>query len=367
MSGANRCVACGLCVPHCPTYRLIESEPDSPRGRVMLIRALAEGTLAPTPELVTHLDRCLVCRACEAVCPAGVAYGELIAGARAFLAQSGQGAKGLARLLPKLLASPLVLESSARLRFRARYPARGKVQGTVALFLGCVGQFADEETLRASIFVLTRLGYEVRVPRGQGCCGAMHRHAGDSARAEALARRNLAAFADGSEAILFCASGCGAQLVEYGRCGEAGAGFARRVVDIVSFLDRGGGWDAVALSPLAETVAVHESCSARNVLRNAADVHRLLRRIPQLEPVPLPGNDQCCGAAGLYFLEQPQLARRLRAAKMPANAHPPRLWVTTNYGCRLWLQRGLREAGHIVKVMHPVVLLARQMGFRGKC
>jgi glycolate oxidase iron-sulfur subunit len=342
----------------------------------MLMRAVAEGRLTvEEPSLLLHLDRCLGCRACEAVCPAGVAYGDLIDQARAFAAEKGRGVTGVARLLPALFASPFLLGLSARVRFREHYPAWGKGRGTVSLFLGCVGQFADAETLRASIFVLSRLGYAVRVPRGQGCCGAMHQHGGDPARAAELAQRNIAAFGGFSplaqEAaewpVLFAASGCGASLVEYGRHGEAGTAFARRALDVVSFLVRAEGWEAIELAPLAETVAVHEPCTARNVLGNAGDVTQLLSRIPGLRLAALPGNDQCCGAAGLYFLRQPEIARRLRAAKMPATLDFPRLVVTTNHGCRLWLQRGLRQAKGRAEVLHPVVLLARQMGFRGKC
>jgi len=396
---ANRCVACGLCLPHCPTYRKTESEADSPRGRVMLMRGLFEGALNAEPGLVSHLDRCLACRTCEAVCPSGVKYGELIDGARALLARGGYRPAGLARWLPGLLSSPALLGLSARLRFRESYPAQGERRGAVSLFLGCAAQLADVETLRASIFVLTRLGYEVRVPRAQGCCGAMHQHGGDPGRAEVLARRNIEAFAaspssrrkpgssgganfldpgfrrdDGGEGalvsgggdlpILFSASGCGASLIEYGRYGEGGEAFARRAADIVSFLAQAPGWDGVEIAPLPETIAVHEPCSTRNVLGNAADSYRLLERIPQAEVVPLPGNDQCCGAAGLYFLSQPEMARRLCEDKVRATEPgSPRHIVSTNYGCGRWLEKGLRQAEVAVEVVHPVVLLAHRMGW----
>jgi glycolate oxidase iron-sulfur subunit len=145
---ANRCVACGLCLPACPTYRKTESEADSPRGRVMLVRGLFEGALDPGPNLVEHLDRCLACRACEAVCPSGVKYGELIDGARAELARAGHRPTGLARWLPGVLASPLLLGLAGRVRFRACYPARGARRGTVSLFLGCVSRLIDISGVR---------------------------------------------------------------------------------------------------------------------------------------------------------------------------------------------------------------------------
>ncbi len=376
---ANRCVACGLCVPLCPTYRKLESEADSPRGRVMLARALLEGTLPPEPGLAAHLDRCLVCRACEAACPSGVRYGEIVDAARARLAGAAGPLGYRRRWVAALLAARVPLGLAARLGFRAHYPARAPRRGAVALFLGCVTRLMDGATLRATIFVLTRLGYEVHVPRGQGCCGAMHQHGGDPARAASLARRNVRVFQSqppgqgasaGNEAmpILFAATGCGASLVEYGRHGEAGAAFARRARDVVSFLAGAEGWEAVTLAALAETVAVHEPCTARNVLRNAGDVYRLLERIPGLRGVPLAGNDPCCGSAGLYFLEQPTLARALRADTMRAvDRAGVRRVVSTNYGCARWLAQGLRAQGSDVEVLHPVVLLARQMGFTGTC
>ena len=364
---ANRCVACGLCLPSCPTYRKTESEADSPRGRVMLMRGLSEGALAAEPGLAVHLDRCLACRTCEAVCPSGVKYGALIDAARTMLAQGGHRPTALARWVPGMLSSPLLLALLGRVRFRAHYAAHGECRGTVSLFLGCASQLADAETLRAAIFVLNRLGYDVNVPRGQGCCGAMHQHGGDLARAETLARQNFTAFdtrsPGGDTPILFVASGCGASLVEYGRYAAGGDEFAQRATDIVTFLNHAQGWDTVDIAPLAETIAVHEPCSARNVLGNAADSYRLLERIPRARVAGLPGNDQCCGAAGLYFLSQPNMARSLRDDKVKAvQANPPRYIVSTNYGCVQWLERGLAQRGIRPEVVHPVVLLARQMG-----
>lgn len=384
VKAANRCVACGLCLPHCPTYRMTGSEADSPRGRVMLVRGVLDGSLPLTADVAVHLDRCLVCRACETACPSGVAYGELIDGAREMASQSGRGVRGLARWLPRLLASQMLLEPAGWLRFRDYYPALGESRGAVSLFVGCVSRLVDAGTLRAAIFVLNRLGYDVHVPRGQGCCGAMHRHGGDPLHAEALARRNLDALAPraanepaqeraqerGQEdmPIVFVASACGASLAEYGCYGERGKAFARRATDIVSFLGQAHGWEAEAIAPLPESVAVHEPCSARNVLRNAADSYRLMERIPQARVVSLPGNAQCCGSAGLYFLDQPHMAGTLLADKMQsARGGDTRYLVSTNYGCARWLAKGLRDEGRTVEVMHPVTLLAKQMGFTETC
>lgn len=375
LAEANRCVACGLCLPACPTYRKTESEADSPRGRVILMRALLDGTLDAEAGLVTHLERCLVCRTCEAICPSDVKYGELIDRARAVLRERhAVHVSGVSRWVPRVFSLSKLLNIVASFRFRDRYPAQGECRGTVALFLGCVSRLADAETLRAAVFVLTRLGYEVSVPRGQGCCGAMHQHSGELSRAEALARSNLEAFEnvsqDGSGAvpILFSASGCGPSLVEYGRYGSRGETFVSRTVDIVSFLIQSQGWEGVDVKALSEAVAVHEPCSARNVLRNEADSYRLLERIPQIQLAVLPGNDQCCGAAGLYHLSQPEMAAKLQADKMAAaQASDARFLVSTNFGCARWIARGLRADGVPIKALHPVTLLAKQMGFTGTC
>jgi glycolate oxidase iron-sulfur subunit len=368
-----------LCLPSCPTYRKTESEADSPRGRVMLMRGLFEGVLPAESALASHLDRCLACRTCEAVCPSGVKYGVLIDAGRAELVRGGYRPKGtkLARRLPGVLASKLLLGAVGRLRFRESYPAQGERRGAAALFLGCAARLVDVETLRAAIYVLTRLGYEVHVPRAQGCCGAMHQHGGDLARAEDLARTNIAAFADiaarpelgaGDMPVIFSASGCGASLVEYDRYGAEGEEFARRAVDIVTFLSQAQGWETVDIAPLPASIAVHEPCSARNVLRNADDSYRLLKRIPQARVMALPGNDQCCGTAGLYFLSQPEMAGKLRADKMQAvQGADARHLVSANYGCARWLAQGLRNEGLGVDVTHPVTLLAKQMGFSGTC
>lgn len=371
---ANRCVACGLCLPACPTYRKLQSEADSPRGRVMLMRVLLDGTLSAEQGVVTHLDRCLTCRSCEAACPSGVKYGALIDSARASLVRNGRRRSGLARWLPGMLSSPALLGLSGRLRFRASYPARRDRCGVVSLFLGCATQLADAETLRASIFVLTQLGYQVNVPRDQGCCGAIHQHEGELDRARALASANIAAFGKPISAdlhdlppVLFSASGCGASLVEYGGYSKDGAELARRSMDIVTFLSNAQGWEVTNLVALDETILVHEPCSARNVLRNAADCHSLLSRIPQARIVPLPGNDQCCGAGGLYFMQQPEMATALQADKINAvRDSGARYLVSTNYGCARWITKGLRSSGQDVEVIHPVSLLAMQMGYSGR-
>jgi glycolate oxidase iron-sulfur subunit len=411
LADADLCVKCGLCLPHCPTYRETRDESESPRGRIALAQGLLAGRLRLTPRLRAHLDRCLECRACEAVCPAQVPYGRLMEGVRAEIRRR-RPAGPVRRFLQRVVAEGFVqrpawiqallrvlrawqesrLESGSRrllavlspplarlLRYLPRlhppaawaqlYPAVGAARGEVALFLGCVAREVDRETLEATIQVLCRLGYDVRVPQGQGCCGAVHLHAGHEVEAVRLAARNVEAFAQyPGLPVVVTASGCAATLVDYGRLpgldeglrGRA-AELAGRAVEACSLLATLPWPEAVELAPLPERVAVHEPCTQRNALRRPAAAYRVLERIPRIDLVSLPDNHRCCGAAGAYLVTQPVMADRLRLHKVEAMvASGAGTVVTTNVGCALHLRAGLAEGVDGPEVVHPLVLLARQ-------
>jgi glycolate oxidase iron-sulfur subunit len=231
-----------------------------------------------------------------------------------------------------------------------------------------VAQLADGETLSATIFVLNRLGYTVHVPPAQTCCGALHRHGGEPGLADTLALRNIAAF-EGVSVVIATASGCGAALAEYPLdTGLEAQGFSHRVTDVSTFLGREEHWSGVEVAPLAATIVVHDPCTLRNVLRAAPAVYALLKRIPEAVVEPLAGNDQCCGAAGAYHLQQPQMAALLQDDKIEAiKRSGARILATPNVGCALWLAQGLRARGVELQVSHPVTILARQMGYAGLC
>lgn len=366
------------------------------------MRALATGELTAAGRVTTHLSRCLGCRACERACPSGVRYGQLLEAGRRLLHEKKPGngwsrlhsafalgvvasprrlrvagmllrfyqRSGLARLLRKSGAlRGLGLERSEALlpklpparAWQTRYPAHGPQRGRVALFLGCLARELDADTISAAIRTITRLGYEVIIPPDQGCCGALHREAGDSGRARSLAAQNRRAFAHADvEAVLTLVSGCGAVLTDAGDGPDTGMTVS--VQDINQFLADVPLGESLSLAPLASHVAVQDPCSLRNVLRAEQGVYRLLARIPGLRLTPLPENHLCCGGAGSYALREPQLSERLRSAKLAAiDGVNPDVLVSANLGCALHLRAGLRASGPGIEVLHPIVLFERQL------
>ena len=371
----GRCVACGLCLPLCPTYRKTQLEADSPRGRIMLTQAIAQGTLHPSERFASHIDLCLSCRTCESVCPNHVPYGSIIDEARslarpflrptmlqrfaafsikhrALLSVGGYvlrlaHALGLGKLFSRLPVP------SRQYSFKKLYAVH-EPRGEVALFLGCVSHMLDAENLAAAVFLLNRLGYNVHIPHDQTCCGGLHRQMGESRESSKLEKLNHLAFAPYQDMpVVGLVSGCTARLLEF---------MSERVLDISAFLDNCEGWDRIRVEPLPAKIAVQDACSLRNVLNSQAAPYRVLRRIPDAEIVALPGNEQCCGGAGSYPLTQPEMAGKLLDDKIKAcNTIAPHYVATSNIGCALHLGTALSS-----KIVHPVWLLAKQSGFDGE-
>jgi glycolate oxidase iron-sulfur subunit len=387
---ADQCVKCGLCLPHCPTYRVGRSEAESPRGRIAFAHALARGQLAATPALTTHLDNCLACMSCERVCPSHVRYAQLIVATRGLLHETAaiRGKSTLDFLLarPRLLRVLLRLADALRPALQSRWlrplwrvcglarwvqelPRLPRVKplpsaqpvpsrGRIGLFVGCVAGVVDRDVHAAAARLLGALGYEVVVPRTQGCCGALALHAGDIAQADASGHRVRAAFAGTNvDTVLVSASGCCGTLRD---CVFAGA--VVRVREIHEFLDADDRIGELRWRPYPARIALHTPCTQTNIARAGAAVGRLLARIPQLDVTALPEQPACCGAAGDYFLGHAAIADALRAETLEqARTAKPDLLVTSNVGCRIFLDNGLRQLGIDVPVTHPVVLLAQQL------
>ncbi len=388
-----------MCLPHCPTYQHTGNEAESPRGRIALAQALARGQLPVDDNLSAHLDHCLGCRACEAMCPSEVRYGLILGHARRLLAEqrdlstAARTTAGLfsravfLRAAVRLGASPLAAlatpfsPAAARLTALAKArpqrplpqresPGGARRRGRVGLFLGCTGEAVDGEALAAAEYVLARLGFDVERPSTQACCGAIHHAQGNRVGFERLAHNNLAAFdLQRLDAVISVASGCTAMLREYEQWLEApqAAAFSAKVSEITGFL-AGLGWaDAPNAAPLPATAAVHVPCTQANVLCQPDAAEVVLAHIPALELIALPDNRTCCGAAGLHMLQEPATAEALRDAKLDALvASGARYLVTTNIGCALHLAAGARERGLTVEVIHPVTLLARQLALTAK-
>lgn len=401
----DECVHCGMCLPTCPTYAELGTETDSPRGRIWLVRAVAEGRAEPTPALLAHLDGCLDCRACETACPSGVRYGEILEGARAeleparrrpararllrrfalrSLLTNGSRLTGAARLLRALdrtglrglaAALPTRLGELARLAPRpdgppfstsvpSRIEAVPPVRGTVALFTGCVMDRAMAGLHHATARLLARNGFAVLVPKDQGCCGALHVHHGDPETARELTRRNVRAFAAaGADRVLVNSAGCGAQIAEAERLFPDDAAAARRAgelaartEDVLVFLAREGLREP---PPALRARAVYdEPCHLLHAQGISAAPKALLAKIPGLTLLPLPEADFCCGSAGVYNLTQGEMSRRLLDRKMErVVATGAELLITANPGCLLQLRAGAEARGLPLRVAHVVSLL----------
>ncbi len=395
LADADLCVKCGLCLPHCPTYNKTQNENESPRGRIALIQAWAGKHLETSKKLVEHIDNCLLCRSCERVCPAVVPYGRLINDFReqikgerdttlsvsllkrvshnktaGRLAQSGlkfyqtTALQKTARFLrlPELLRldkiDRLLPDYHDSTPLAPHYPATAEARGNVGLFIGCMGSLLDHETVNAAIKVLTAAGFNVSIPEQQTCCGALDLHDGDNETSGQLAATNCGAFADKNlDAIVTIASGCGSQMQEYQQ-----AEFAGKVVDISQFLIKSGCDLSEQLQPLAASVCLHTPCSLKNVMREEQGAVKLLQQIPELKMTPLPASIQCCGSAGSYMLDHPQMAQALLSDLLGvALKDQPEYLVSSNIGCALHISAGLRERGIALEVLHPITLIARQL------
>lgn len=396
----SKCVHCGLCLQHCPTYVETGLETESPRGRLYLMRALAEGRVDPTPNALGHLDQCLQCRNCEAVCPSGVPYGRIMEGARAEVLSSENAplawrlrATFLREVIAKpprlrLFASALRLyqtsglrslaESVPLLRERALLaPAigprpftrtgviarpTGKPVRRVAFLTGCIMPLAYGRVHRATVRVLARNGCEVVAPPAQVCCGALHAHNGDQRTARRLARRNIDAFlAEDVDAIVVNSAGCGAAMKEYGDLlegDERASRFSALVKDVHEFLLE------LPLKPprgrLDLDVTVQDSCHLAHAQRLASAPRDVLALIPGLRLVDMPHADRCCGSAGVYSLTQPGMSLALIDSKMAeVQATGAAVIATANPGCMAQLETGLRRHDLAGRVMHTIELLDR--------
>ncbi|HXG02565.1 MAG TPA: (Fe-S)-binding protein [Candidatus Binatia bacterium] len=398
LDALRTCVHCGICLPQCPTYRVLGEEMDSPRGRVYLMRALAEGRIGLSETFARHMDLCLGCRACESACPAGVPFGTLLEATRALLEErniprrhrrlsrlagalfpsvrtlglafgalrlyqrSGLARRlrgGLRRLAPRLAAMEALLpEIPRRDRLSEVVPALGRRRGRAGLLIGCVQRDLFPDVNRDTAELLSRAGWEVIIPPRQGCCGALDLHAGRLARFRERARALVAAFPADCDVVVTNSAGCGSAMKGYGHwVDDAATGaFAARVRDVSEVLAEAD----LRLGPLPMAVTYHDPCHLVHGQKIRQEPRRLLARIPGLRLVPLADSELCCGSAGVYNLLEPEVADRLLDMKVARIAETgAQIVATGNPGCLLQIARGLRARGLPVEAVHPVSLLAR--------
>jgi glycolate oxidase iron-sulfur subunit len=395
------CVHCGFCLPACPTYTVLGDEMDSPRGRIVLMKSVLEGEVE-LEDALTYIDRCLGCLGCVTACPSGVSYGELIMPFRAYAqerrsrslpakatrrlvletlpyparfrlaALSGNLVKPAQGLLPGQLRAMLNLLPESLPDAQALpevFPAQGARRKRVALLAGCVQQGLAPEINWATLRVLARNGVEVIIPGGQGCCGALALHMGETDLARRQALHNIQILSIDVDAILTNAAGCGSGMKEYpllfkGTQWERQAqDFAARVQDISVFLDA---LELEAPPPLPQPVqiAYHDACHLAHAQGVTAAPRRLLAAIPNLTLVNFPEADLCCGSAGSYNLEQPETARLLGERKARnIHASGATAVATGNIGCLVQLRNHLASQGRPLPVWHTLEVLDR--AYRG--
>jgi len=400
----SKCVRCGLCLQHCPTYVETGLETESPRGRLYLMRALHDDIVAMTPNAAGHLDQCLQCRNCEAVCPSGVPYGRIMEQTRAHVLDSKDaplswrmralflreviakpqrmrlfasvlrfaretGLQSLAERLPVVGARASLAPRIAKRPFTAKGTLarpEGALKARVALVTGCIMPYAYGQVHRATVRVLARNGCEVVAPPSQICCGALHAHNGDAKTARELARHNIDAFlAAGVDAIVVNSAGCGAAMKEYRDllvedvtyCDKARE-FSSRVRDVSEFL---AGLPFERPSGRVNAIVTYQdSCHLAHAQLITHAPRHILDSIRGLRVVEMAKPDRCCGSAGVYSLTQPEMSMDLLDGKMADIAQTGAGYIaTSNPGCMSQLEAGVRRHGLGARVVHVVELLDR--------
>ncbi len=404
MTGAiESCVHCGFCLAACPTYTVLGEEMDSPRGRIYLMKNVLEGNLEQE-EAQPFIDRCLGCMGCVPACPSGVAYGDLLTSYRAKVeserqrplidtvtrrmiietlpyparfraaATAGKLGKLVQEALPDQLRTMLNMLPASLPKAIPIPPvvaAKGTKRARVAFLTGCVQTVLAPDINAATVNLLSANGVEVVIPQNQGCCGSILSHIGEEDRAMALAKNNLTAFAqiDGEvDAIITNAAGCGSGMHEYGllfawqpeqKMAEA---FAAKVKDITVFLDELGLVGIPENQP-ERKVAYHDACHLAHAQGVTDPPRNLLSAIPNLTLCELNDGGLCCGSAGTYNLEQPDIAAQLGRMKAQAIADTgAETVVMGNIGCFTQVENHLAKMGATIRVMHTVQLLAQAYG-----
>jgi glycolate oxidase iron-sulfur subunit len=394
----EKCVHCGFCLSTCPSYQVLGDEADSPRGRIFLMKSALEGELT-FEATVPYIDRCLGCLACVTTCPSGVPYHELVTPFRVqaeehrsrpfmkrvqrrlvhetlpypdrfrFAARLGKLAQPIKGALPPELRGMLSLlpeRLPASQPFPEIYPAEGQRRARVALLIGCVQNVLSPEINWATLRVLAKNGVEVVIPQGQGCCGALMMHTGDHAHAQELARNNLRIFPQDVDAIITNAAGCGSGMKEYGLLfkgtsdEEAAGALVRKVKDVSVILAELGLRESPPPLMKPIKIAYHDACHLAHAQGVTAAPRQLLRSIPNVSLLEIPQSEICCGSAGTYNLEHPEIAEQLggRKAENILSTGCEAI-VAGNIGCIVQIGAHLKQLGQALPIYHTIEILDR--------
>ncbi|MFJ7306666.1 (Fe-S)-binding protein [Peribacillus frigoritolerans] len=412
------CMRCGFCLPHCPTY--IESglkESHSPRGRIALMKAVADGVIEPDEDVERSLSLCLGCRACEPVCPSGVKYGHLLEEARDIIHQNKKHSfpvktirkavfsglfphqermqtmtsllgfyqksglqymarkTGVLNMLPDHLSAmekvlPKVPKKSEMKNRPTELPAIGTPLKKVAFFSGCLMDTMFLETNKATLKLLQLAGCEIVIPKSQACCGALHGHSGEKAGAKQLAKRNIEAFeTEGVDYIITNAGGCGAFLIDYDHLlqdeqewHDRAISFKNKLKDISQILVDLRFQEKVRLKLPAQSVTFQDSCHLRNVMNTSSAPRILLQSIEGIDFREMKDADRCCGSAGIYNIVESEMSMNILDSKMEhTKSTQADIVVTANPGCLLQMQLGIEREnfGECTKAVHIADLLIK--------
>ncbi|MEK6748487.1 MAG: (Fe-S)-binding protein [Pseudomonadota bacterium] len=381
LAAADQCVLCGLCSAQCPTYGLYQIESESPRGRIVLIQALLKGQLAPDAATRSYLDHCLSCRRCEAQCPSGVPYGQLIDGVKAWVPGAATRRRTWAmtlltraptlraalRRLVSFLPAMLLPKWAAVIKHYARRSTHATPTPSspprIMLFTGCITELADQAAVHAVQRLCAALGVEIATPATAHCCGALALHSGQHAQWQALMYANGAQLNHQYDQLLGLTPGCTAALLEYAHSDHPAArALAGKVADVGTYLAHHPRWASLRFRSTPKRVGIHLPCTQRNVLKDHRSTSFLLQSIPGLELIALPELPACCGAAGTHMLYFSQQAQALRAPLLDfIRAQRLDYVVSTNIGCALHVTEGLWNDTPPVRVLHPLTLLAEAL------
>ena len=381
LSDTDLCVMCGMCIPHCPTYQLYQTEAESPRGRISLIQSISNQDLSPCKKIIQHIDHCLGCLNCQTICPSQVPFGNIIDDFRTqynssihkplssrFILKRTLSMNGLEKLKP-ILNIPVLKNLLQPLMKLANIPATSPGQsgsllslyktqitpcrGSVHLFTGCIGKLTDSQTILDTCFLLNKLGYDVKIDQNQLCCGATHLHNGQKDEAQKLQLKNQATFdALDSKAILFFSPACGSLLKSENK---------ELIQDARSFIFDALREQEIEFTTYKSPVALHESCAHRNLSTDKSLNNKLLSLIPDLKIIESDQAALCCGAGGLQSINYPSQATSLLKEKMDSfDLSQADIILSDNIGCSLHISTSLSAYTKQLHVLHPLSLLARQ-------